>query len=69
VEKDAHSVQTYGIDDTVSMELKESNYDRVQQEGLLYHRGLPRTAGSVVRVVVRDASIGAVGNITAPLTQ
>jgi len=68
VEKDAHGVQTYGIDDTLSMELKQQNYDHVQQEGLLYHRVLPLTGkASEVRVVVRDASTGAVGSITAPL--
>jgi hypothetical protein len=40
----------------------------LQQEGLLYHRVLPLTnAASEMRVVVRDASTGAVGTITAPL--
>jgi VWFA-related protein len=69
VEKDAHGAQTYGVDDTLSMELKQQNYDRVQQEGLLYHRVLPRTpAGSEMRLVVRDASTGAIGSITASLT-
>jgi VWFA-related protein len=69
VERDAHGVQTYGIDDTLSMDLKKPNYDRLQQEGLLYHRVLPLTnAASEMRVVVRDASTGAVGTITAPLT-
>ena len=68
VEKDAHGVQTFGVDDTLSMELKQQNYDRVQQEGLMYHRVLPRTgAASEIRVVVRDASTGAVGSITASL--
>jgi len=69
VEKDAHGAQTYGVDDTLSMELKQQNYDRVQREGLTYHRVLPRTdKASELRVVVRDASTGAVGSITAPFS-
>jgi VWFA-related protein len=68
VEKDAHGVQTFGVDDTVSMELRQQNYDRVQKEGLMYHRVLPGTAhASEIRVVVRDTSTGAVGSITASL--
>src|SRR5580658_398120 len=69
VEKDAHGVTTNGVDDTLSMDLKQANYERVQQEGLMYHRVLPPAGNpSEVRVVVRDASTGAVGSITAPLT-
>jgi VWFA-related protein len=69
VEKDAHGAQTYGVDDTLSMELKQQNYDRMQREGLTYHRVLPRTdKASELRVVVRDASTGAVGSITAPFS-
>jgi VWFA-related protein len=68
VEKDAHGVQTYGIDDTLSMELKQQNYDHIQKEGLMYHRVLPLSGGTgEVRVVVRDASTGAVGSVTAPI--
>jgi len=69
VEKDDHGVQTYGVDDTMSMELKRQNYDRVQQDGLMYHRVLPSTdKASEMRVVVRDASTGAVGSVTARLS-
>jgi len=69
VEKDAHGNETYGVDDTMSLELRKQNYDRVQQEGLNYHRVLPGTGNaSEIRVVVRDASTGALGSITAPLT-
>ena len=68
VEKDQHGAQTYGVDDTLLMELKQENYDRVQREGLMYHRVLPLTGkASEIRVVVRDASTGAVGSITASL--
>jgi len=67
VEKDAHGVQTYGLDDTLSMQLKQDNYNRVQTEGLVYHKMLPKTGpASEIRVVVRDASTGAVGSVTAP---
>jgi VWFA-related protein len=68
VEKDKHGAQTYGVDDTVSLELKQQSYDRVQQEGLMYHRVLPGPGNATeIRVVVRDASTGAVGSVTAPL--
>ncbi len=67
VEKDAHGEQGYGVDDTMSLELRRDNYDKVQREGLMYHRVLPRNAGAKeVRVVVRDAATGAIGSITAP---
>ncbi|HXM41324.1 MAG TPA: VWA domain-containing protein [Bryobacteraceae bacterium] len=68
VEKDAHGAQTYGVDDTMALELKQQSYDRIQKEGLVYHRVLPATGqASEIRVVVRDTSTGAVGSITAPL--
>jgi hypothetical protein len=57
------------VDDTLSLELKRENYDRVQKEGLMYHRVLPPAGkASEMRVVVRDASTGAVGSITAALS-
>ncbi|MGO4885591.1 MAG: VWA domain-containing protein [Bryobacteraceae bacterium] len=68
VEKDAHGAQTYGVDDTMSLELLRDNYNRVEKEGLIYHRVIPKSGGSELRVVVRDASTGAVGSITAPFT-
>jgi hypothetical protein len=67
VEKDAHGVQTYGMVDTLSLDLRQQNYDHVEKDGLMYHRVLPQTAkASEIRVIVRDASTGAVGSITAP---
>jgi VWFA-related protein len=69
VETDTHGAQTFGVDDTLSLDLKQENYDRVQKEGLMYHRVLPGTGkASEIRVVVRDASTGAVGSITASLS-
>ena len=68
MEKDAHGAQTYGVDDTMSLELLRDNYNRVEKEGLIYHRVIPKSGGSELRVVVRDASTGAVGSITAPFT-
>jgi len=49
------------------MEFRQPNYERVQQEGLLYHRLIPRDLkASELRVIVRDAATGALGSITAP---
>jgi len=49
--------------------LKKENYDRVQREGLTYHRVLPRNSQATeVRVVVRDTATGALGSVTAPFS-
>jgi len=67
VEKDEHGAQTYDLDVTLALDLKKQNYDRLQQEGLIYRRVFPRTGkASEIRVIVRDASTGAVGSVTAP---
>jgi VWFA-related protein len=67
VEKDEHGAQTYDLDVTLALNLKKPSYDRLQQEGLIYRRVLPRTdKASEIRVIVRDASTGAVGSVTAP---
>jgi VWFA-related protein len=70
VQKDAHGQQVSGIDDTVSLELHRQNYDRVEKEGLVYHKVIPRAAqASELRVVARDASTGAIGSISVPFTE
>ena len=67
MEKDEHGAQTYDLDVTLALDLKKQNYDRLQQEGLIYRRVFPRTGkASEIRVIVRDASTGAVGSVTAP---
>jgi hypothetical protein len=69
VQKEQHGRQVSGVDDTVSMELSQPNYERVQRDGLTYHRVIPRQAqASELRVIVRDAATGALGSITAPFT-
>jgi VWFA-related protein len=70
VQKDAHGRQVSGLDDTVSMELRRQSYDRVEKEGLIYHKVIPRSAGaSELRVVARDASTGAVGSVSVPSSE
>jgi hypothetical protein len=67
VQKDAHGNQISGVDDTMSMELRRANYDKVQREGLIYHKVVALAAGaSELRVIARDASTGAVGSVSAP---
>jgi VWFA-related protein len=69
VQKEAHGRQLSGVDDTLSMAFSQPNYERVQREGLMYHRVIPRQANaSEFRVIVRDAATGAVGSVTAPFT-
>ena len=67
VQKDAHGNELTGVLDTVSMDLKRPNYDEIQKNGMRYHRVIPPAAGaSVLRVIARDASTGAVGSISVP---
>jgi VWFA-related protein len=69
VEKDEHGAQTYDLDVALALNLKRQNYDKLQQEGLVYRRVLPANGkSSEIRVIVRDASTGAVGSITAPFS-
>jgi VWFA-related protein len=69
VEKDEHGAQVYDLNVTLSLDLKQSSYDLLQREGLVYRRVLPRTAkASEIRVIVRDAATGAVGSVTAPFS-
>ncbi|MGO4885661.1 MAG: VWA domain-containing protein [Bryobacteraceae bacterium] len=69
VEKDPHGAQTYDLDVTLTLQLLQQNYDRLQKEGLIYRRVLPRAdKTSEVKVIVRDAASGAVGSITAPFS-
>jgi hypothetical protein len=69
VEKDEHGAQVYDLNVTLSLDLKQSSYDLLQREGLVYRRVLPRTAkASEIRVIVRDPATGAVGSVTAPFS-
>jgi hypothetical protein len=68
-QKDAQGNQVSGIDDALALNLRGPSYDRIQREGLIYHKVVARAAGaSELRVVARDASTGAVGSMSAPLT-
>jgi hypothetical protein len=70
VQKESHGKQVSGVDDTLSMELSQPNYVRVQQDGLMYHRVIPQAPqASELRVVVRDAATGALGSVTAPFSE
>ncbi|MGA2132596.1 MAG: VWA domain-containing protein [Bryobacteraceae bacterium] len=70
VQKDAHGNQISGIDDTISMDLQRAHYDKIQREGLIYHKVVAPAAGaSQLRVIARDASTGAVGSVSAPLSE
>jgi VWFA-related protein len=69
VQKEAHGKQVSGLDDTVSMEFSQPNYESVERDGLPYHRVIRREAQATeFRVIVRDAATGAVGSVTAPFS-
>lgn len=62
---DERGRQYNGVDDTIDMRLTQPNYEKVVKEGLLYRKVLDRSPRATkVRVIVRDASSGAVGSVT-----
>ena len=70
VQKDDRGHKFNGVDDTFSMELRRANYEKLQREGLIYHRVIPRELKATeLRLVARDASTGAIGCISVPITE
>ena len=54
-----------GVTDTVDLNLKPETYAKVVQQGLVYRKTFPKeTNASIVRVVVRDQTTGAIGSLT-----
>jgi hypothetical protein len=71
VQKDAHSVQLgEGGMDNLSIALTDQNYKKVMEQGLIHrYRGVRQPSAKTLRIVVRDATSGAVGSVTVPLDQ
>lgn len=67
VQKDAQGRQYNGRNDTIEMQLKQENYERLVRSGLTYRQRVQRAARATeLRIVVRDAASGAVGSVTVP---
>jgi len=71
VQKDAHGAQLgEGGMDNLSIALTDENYKKVMGQGLIHrYRGARQPSATTLRIVVRDATTGAVGSVTVPLNQ
>jgi VWFA-related protein len=71
VQKDEHGgVRAGGIADTLTLAFTDANFAKLGQQGLMRQRRFPRQPGaSTLRIVVRDASSGAMGSVTIPFSQ
>lgn len=56
-----------GQDVSVTLAMKPDTYRKVEQDGLLFHKVITRSAQATqLRVIVRDASSGTLGSVTVP---
>jgi VWFA-related protein len=71
VQKDEHGkVLPGGVTDTMELAFTDANYAKLEQEGLMRGRRVPRKPGAfTLRIVVRDVGSGATGSLTIPLSQ
>lgn len=70
VQRDDQGKEYGGTDDTVQLNLSPETYQKLITNDLGYHRVLARApAAKVLRIVVRDASSGAMGSLTVPLNR
>jgi hypothetical protein len=71
VQKDAHGAQLgEGGMDNLSIALTDENYKKVLEQGVIHrYRGARQPSAKTLRVVVRDATSGAVGSVTIPFDQ
>ncbi len=70
VQRDDQGREYGGMDDTVQLNLTPETYQKLVVNDLGYHRVIQRApAAKVLRIVVRDASSGAMGSVTVPLNR
>lgn len=70
VQRDDQGREYGGTDDTVQLNLSPETYQKLVANDLGYHRVIARApAAKVLRIVVRDASSGAMGSVTVPLNR
>jgi hypothetical protein len=56
--------------DNLSIALTDENYKKVLEQGVIHrYRGARQPSAKTLRVVVRDATSGAVGSVTIPFDQ
>jgi VWFA-related protein len=70
VQKDTQGRQFNGLDNTIQLNVKQENYDKISKDGFLFHQPIERNArASELRVAVRDAASGNIGTVTVPFNQ
>lgn len=70
VQRDDQGKEYGGVDDTVELNLTAETHQKLIANDLGYHRVVPRApAAKLLRIVVRDASSGAMGSLTVPLNR
>jgi hypothetical protein len=70
VQKNDRGKSFNGEDDTVTLAMKPGTYQQIEQQGLLFHKVIPKSAqATMLRVIVRDASSGTLGSVTVPFAQ
>jgi hypothetical protein len=71
VQKDEHgNLKGDGDVDRLTMALDEATYAKLLKDGFIRQHRLPREPGATsLRIVVRDAGVGATGSLTIPFSQ
>jgi VWFA-related protein len=70
IQKDDRGRTFNGETDTLSLAMKPETYQKIEQEGLIFHKVIPRAGQATqLRVIVRDASSGTLGSVTVPFRQ
>jgi len=70
IQKNSHGQTFNGEDDTISLAMKPDTFQKIERQGVLYHKVIPKSAqATMLRVIVRDASSGTLGSVTVPFEQ
>jgi len=70
VQKNDRGKTFNGEDSTITLAMKPDTYQKVEKEGFVFHKVIPRAAqATMLRVIVRDASSGTLGSVTVPFRQ
>lgn len=67
---DAEGLKVKGVSKTLDLRLKQQRYELIMREGLVLTQKVDIVpAAHQLRIVVRDATSGAIGTVTVPLSQ
>ncbi|HZL57391.1 MAG TPA: hypothetical protein VFC21_09930, partial [Bryobacteraceae bacterium] len=70
IQKNSRGQTFNGEDDTISLAMKPDTFQKIERQGVLYHKVIPKSPqATMLRVIVRDASSGTLGSVTVPFEQ